>query len=61
MVHEVHSWESDSDYVEEDEHDELDQEPLMIIQDRVIPAELREMSVADICRTCRYSNLPVSL
>ena len=49
MVHEVLTWESDSDYVEEEE-DELDQEPLMIVQDRVKPAELREMSVADVCR-----------
>lgn len=51
MVHEVHTWESDSDYVDDDEQDELDQDPLMAIQDRVRPAELREMSVADICRT----------
>jgi len=50
MVHEVPGWDSDSDYVEDEEHDELDQDSLMGIQDRVRPAELREMSVADICR-----------
>ena len=60
MVHEVHNWESDSDYVDDDEHDELDQDPLMAIQDRVRPAELREMSVATICRTSHRSNLPTS-
>ena len=26
MVHEVPGWDSDSDYVEEEEHDELDQQ-----------------------------------
>ena len=61
MVHEVHNWDSDSDYVEDDEHDELDQDPLMLIQDRVRPAELREMAVADICRTFQCSNLPATL
>ena len=54
MVHEVHTWDSDSDYVDDDdEHDELDQDPLMVIKDRVKPAELKEMTVADICRTSR--------
>lgn len=61
MVHEVHNWDSDSDYVEDDEHDELDQDPLMGIQDRVRPAELKEMSVGDICRTFHCSNLPTTL
>jgi hypothetical protein len=51
MVHEVHNWDSDSDWVEDEEQDELDPDLLMIIQDRVRPAELREMSVADVCRT----------
>jgi hypothetical protein len=61
MVHEVHGWGSDSDYVDDDEHDELDQDPLMHIQDRVKPAELREMSVATVCRTSPCSNLPSPL
>jgi hypothetical protein len=52
MVHEVPSWDSDSDYVEDEEHDELDQDPLMVIQDRVKPAELREMSVARTFVVC---------
>ena len=60
MVHEVHSWDSDSDYVEEEEQDELDQDPLMFIQDRVRPPELREMSVADICRTSHCSSPPTA-
>lgn len=50
MVYEVHNWDSDSDYVEDDERDELDQESPMAIQDKVNPAELKEMSVANICR-----------
>lgn len=50
MVHEVPKWDTDSDWVEEEEEDELDQEPLMVIQDRVKPAELKEMSVSSICR-----------
>ena len=50
MVHEVHNWDSDSDYVEDEERDELDQESPMAIQDRVNPAELREMAVGNICR-----------
>ena len=50
MVHEVHNWDSDSDYVEDEERDELDQESPMVIQDRVKPAELREMTVSTICR-----------
>lgn len=61
MVHEVHNWDSDSDYVEDDEYDELDQDPLMHIQDRVKPAELREMSVEDVCSMFRRSNLPANL
>lgn len=60
MVHEVHAWDSDSDYVDDDERDELDQDPLMVIQDRVRPAELREMSVADICRTSHCFRLPIT-
>jgi len=58
MVHEVHNWDSDSDYVDDDEYDELDQDPLMAIQDRVRPAELREMSVGNICRTSHRFILP---
>lgn len=50
MVHEVPGWDSDSDWVEDEEQDELDQDPLMAIQDRVRPAELREMTVANVCR-----------
>ena len=61
MVHEVHNWDTDSDYVDEDEYDELDQDPLMAIQDRVRPAELREMSVADICRTSHCPESPTTL
>jgi len=57
MVHEVHTWDSDSDYVEDGEYDELDQDPLMHIQDRVRPAELREMAVSDICSTFHCSDL----
>jgi len=57
MVHEVQNWESDSDYVDEDECDELDQDPLMAIQDRVRPPELKQMSVATVCRTSQCSNL----
>ena len=58
MVHEVHPWDGDDDdYVDDDEYDELDQDPLMAIQDRVRPAELREMSVDTICRTSQCSNL----
>lgn len=49
MVHEVHNWDSDSDYVEDEERDELDQESPMAIQDQVKPAELREMTVETIC------------
>ena len=61
MVHEVPGWDSDSDYVEDEEHDELDQDPLMGIQDRVRPAELREMSVADICRRSHCSGPSTTL
>ena len=61
MVHEVPGWDSDSDYVEDEEHDELDQDPLMGIQDRVRPAELREMSVADICRRFHCSGPSTTL
>ena len=50
MVHEVQHWDSDSDWVDDEEKDELDQDPLMDIQDRVRPAELREMTVSDVCR-----------
>jgi len=60
MVHEVHTWDSDSDY-EEEEQDELEQDPLMAIPDRVRPAELREMSVGDICRTSYSFALPMGL
>lgn len=60
MVHEVHNWDTDSDYVDEEEHDELDQDPLMAIQDRVRPPELKEMLVGDICRTFHCSNLPTA-
>jgi hypothetical protein len=61
MVREVPGWDSDSDYVEEEEHDELDQDPLMGIQDRVRPAELREMSVANVCRMFRCSGPSTAL
>lgn len=50
VTHEVEHWDSDSEWADDEEKDELDQDPLMTIQDRVRPAELREMSVADICR-----------
>ena len=49
MVHEVPGWDSDSDWVEDEEQDELEQDPLMVIQDRVKPAKLREMTVANVC------------
>ena len=51
MVHEVQRWDSDSDWADEDDQDELDQDTLMNIQDRVKPPELKEMTVADICGT----------
>ena len=38
MVHEVQHWDSDSDWVDDEEKDGLDQDPLMDIQDRVRPA-----------------------
>lgn len=50
MVHEVQHWDSDSEWADDEEKDELDQEPLMVIQDRVRPAELRDMLVKDVCR-----------
>lgn len=53
MVHEVQRWDSDSDWVDDEEKDELDQDPLMDIQDRVRPAELREMTVSDVCQLIR--------
>jgi hypothetical protein len=51
MVHEVPRWDSDSDWVDDEEQDELDQDSLMLIEGRVSPAELREMTVANVCRT----------
>ena len=57
MVHEVPAWDSDSDYVEDDELDELDQDSLMVIQDRVRPAQLREMTVGTICSASYCHNL----
>jgi len=53
MVHEVPAWDSDSDWVDNEEQDELEQDSLMVIQDRVRPAELREMTVANICQLIR--------
>ena len=57
MVHEVPGWDSDSDWVEDEEQDELEQDPLMVIQDRVKPAKLREMTVANVCSASYCSNL----
>jgi hypothetical protein len=57
MVHEVPGWDSDSDWVDDEEQDELDQDPLMVIQDRVKPAELRTMTVANICGVSYCSDL----
>lgn len=59
MVHEVPGWDSDPDWVDDEEQDELDQDPLMVIQDRVRPAELREMTVANVCRASLFLPPPM--
>lgn len=56
MVHEVLSRDSDSDWVDDEEQDELEQDPLMVIQDRVRPAELKVMTVANVCRASYCSD-----
>lgn len=56
MVHEVLTYDTDSDFVDDEERDELDQDPLMNIEDRVKPAELKSMAVRDLCGASYCSN-----